>query len=60
MKIGVNGMIKIINGKKYSVPIGKTVKVPAVVAEVLDQSNQQARYADQIDREMQKTQITEF
>lgn len=50
----------IINGYKYSVPIGKPVAVPKAVAEVLDQSMAQDRYAANVNREMQKPQITNF
>lgn len=50
----------IINGKKYSIPIGQKVRIPKVVAEVLEQSKAQDRYAEQVDKQMQKTQVTEF
>lgn len=50
----------IINGKKYSIPIGQHVKVPAVVAEVLDQSMEQQRHAEEVDRAMQKVQEIPF
>lgn len=50
----------IINGKKYSVPRGQKVKVPAVVAEVLDQSAAQDAYAAEIDMKMQQEQVTKL
>lgn len=50
----------IINGVKYSVPRGQKVKVPAVVAEVLQQSAQQDAYAAAIDKKMQEMQVTEM
>lgn len=50
-----------INGVKYSVPRGKVVSVPKVVAEVLEQSAEQDAYARRIDEEMQKNpQTMEF
>lgn len=51
----------IVNGVKYSVPRGKVVSVPKVVAEVLTQSAEQDAYARRIDEEMQKNpQTMEF
>ena len=51
----------IINGVKYSVPRGKVVSVPKVVAEVLQQSAEQDAYARRFDEELQsKPQIMEF
>lgn len=50
----------IINGKKYSVPIGQHVRIPSEVAYWLDKSIEQARYAEAYDRQQQKTQVTEF
>ena len=50
----------IINGKKYSVPRGKVVSVPAVVAEVLKQSAEQDACARRVDSEAQKTKETNF
>lgn len=55
-----NPVSVIINGVKYSVPRGKKVKVPAVVAEVLEQSAAQDAYAAAIDKEMQKTKSMEM
>lgn len=50
-----------VNGVKYSVPRGKVVSVPKVVAEVLEQSAEQDAYARRIDEEMQKNpQTMEF
>ncbi len=50
----------IINGKKYSVPRGKVVSVPAVVAEVLNQSAEQDAYARRVDMQAQQPIITSF
>ncbi len=50
----------IINGKKYSIPRGKVVSVPSIVAEVLEQSAAQDAYARAIDLEAQKTKTTAF
>ena len=50
----------IINGKKYSIPIGQPVRIPYYVAEVLEGCKRQYKYAEAVDRQMQKTQITEF
>lgn len=47
----------IVNGVKYSVPRGKTVKVPKVVAEVLNQSMAQDAYAAEVDAEAQREQV---
>ena len=49
-----------INGVKYSVPRGVPLKLPKVVAEVIDQSLAQDAYAQAVDTEMQKTQIVNF
>lgn len=50
----------IVNGVKYSVPRGKKVRVPKIVAEVLDQSAKQDAYAAEINRKMQMQQIMEM
>lgn len=50
----------IINGVKYSVPRGVPLRIPKVVAEVLDQSIAQDAYANGIDQKMQKTQVVNF
>ena len=50
----------IINGKKYSVPRGKVVSVPAVVAQVLQQSAEQDAYARAADEAAQKIKETAF
>ena len=50
----------IINGVKYSVPRGVPLRIPRTVAEVIDQSIAQDAYANELDRQMQKTQVTEF
>jgi hypothetical protein len=47
----------IINGVKYSVPRGKKVEVPSVVAEVLQQSAEQDAYAAEINAKMQQEQV---
>lgn len=49
-----------INGVKYSVPRGVPLKLPKVVAEVIDQSLAQDAYAQKVNTEMQKTQIVNF
>ncbi len=50
-----------INGVKYSVPRGKVVSVPKVVAEVLEQSAEQDAYAKRLDEALQKNpQTMEF
>lgn len=49
-----------INGVKYSVPRGVPLRIPKVVAEVIDQSLAQDAYAEGIDRQMQKTQVVNF
>lgn len=49
-----------INGVKYSVPRGVPIRLPKVVAEVIDQSMAQDAYAQRVDKQMQKTQIVEF
>jgi hypothetical protein len=49
-----------INGVKYSVPRGVPLVLPAVVAEVIDQSIAQDAYAQKVDNDMQKTQIVNF
>lgn len=43
----------IVNGVKYSVPRGKVVSVPKVVAEVLQQSMEQDAYARELDKQLQ-------
>lgn len=50
----------IINGVKYSVPRGKPLKLPKVVAEVLDQSMAQDAYASQVDAKMQTEQVVQM
>lgn len=50
----------IINGKKYSVPRGVPLRLPRTVAEVIDQSMAQDAYANELNVQMQKTQVTEF
>lgn len=47
----------IINGKKYSIPRGKKVKVPYVVAQVLQQSQLQTDKARQMDEAAQREQV---
>ena len=49
-----------INGVKYSVPRGVPLRLPKIVAEVIDQSMEQDAYAQRVDKQMQKTQIVEF
>lgn len=49
-----------INGVKYSVPRGVPLKLPRVVAEVIDQSIAQDAYAHEVDLKMQKTQVVNF
>ena len=49
-----------INGVKYSVPRGVPLRLPKVVAEVIDQSIAQDAYAAEVDRNMQKAQVTVF
>lgn len=49
-----------INGVKYSVPRGVPLRLPKVVAEVIEQSKNQDAYAQRVDKQMQKTQIVEF
>ncbi len=49
-----------INGVKYSVPRGVPLRLPKVVAEVIDQSREQDAYAQRIDKQMQKPQVVEF
>ena len=49
-----------INGVKYSVPRGVPLVLPAVVAEVIDQSIAQDAYAQMVDTEMQKSQVVNF
>lgn len=44
----------IVNGVKYSVPRGKVVSVPKVVAEVLQQSMEQDAYARELDKQLQE------
>ncbi len=50
----------IINGKKYSVPRGVPLRLPRTVAEVIEQSRTQDAYANELNMQMQKTQVTEF
>ncbi len=47
----------IINGVKYSVPRGKKVAVPDEVANVIERSQAQDAYAQEVDAEMQKEQV---
>lgn len=49
-----------INGVKYSVPRGVPLRLPRVVAEVIDQSIKQDEYAHEVDTQMQKTQVVNF
>jgi hypothetical protein len=49
-----------INGVKYSVPRGVPLRLPKVVAEVIDQSIAQDNYARAVDIQMQKTQVVNF
>ena len=49
-----------INGVKYSVPRGVPLRLPKVVAEVIDQSLKQDAYAHAVDQAMQKTQVVNF
>ncbi len=49
-----------INGVKYSVPRGVPLRLPKVVAEVIDQSIAQDAYAAELDRKMQEAQVTVF
>lgn len=49
-----------INGVKYSVPRGVPLRLPKVVAEVIDQSIAQDAYAAELDRQMQSPQVTVF
>jgi hypothetical protein len=49
-----------INGVKYSVPRGVPLRLPKVVAEVIDQSIAQDNYARAVDVQMQKTQVVNF
>jgi hypothetical protein len=49
-----------VNGVKYSVPRGVPLVLPAVVAEVIDQSRAQDAYAQRVDLDMQKTQVVNF
>lgn len=51
----------IINGVKYSVPRGVPLRLPKVVAEVIDQSLAQDAYAHELDQQLQKQpQVTVF
>jgi hypothetical protein len=49
-----------IHGVKYSVPRGVPLKLPRVVAEVIDPSMAQDAYAHEVDLKMQKTQVVNF
>jgi hypothetical protein len=49
-----------INGVKYSVPRGVPLRLPKVVAEVIDQSIAQDAYAHAVDVQMQKPQVVNF
>ena len=49
-----------INGVKYSVPRGVPLRLPKVVAEVIDQSIAQDDYARAVDVQMQKPQVVNF
>ena len=46
----------IVNGVKYSVPRGRKVAVPTVVAEIIEQSQQQDAYAAAVDEAAKKVQ----
>ena len=50
----------IVNGTKYSVPRGQVVRVPKVVAEVINQSMAQDMHAAAVEAEMMKPQIINF
>lgn len=50
----------IVNGIKYSVPRGQIVRVPKVVAEVINQSMAQDMHAAAVEAEMMKPQIINF
>jgi hypothetical protein len=49
-----------INGVKYSVPRGVPLRLPKVVAEVIDQSIAQDAYSHAVDVQMQKPQVVNF
>jgi hypothetical protein len=49
-----------VNGVKYSVPRGVPLRIPRIVAEIIDQSIAQDSHARELDARMQKTQVTEF
>ena len=49
-----------VNGVKYSVPRGVQLRIPRIVAEIIDQSIAQDSHARELDARMQKTQVTEF
>lgn len=55
-----NPLNVIVNGVKYSVPRGVPLRLPKVVAEVIDQSIAQDAYAAELDRKMQEAQVTVF
>ena len=46
----------IVNGVKYSVPRGRKVSVPTVVAEIIEQSQAQDAYAAAVDEAAKKVQ----
>ena len=49
-----------VNGVKYSVPRGVSLRIPRIVAEIIDQSIAQDSHARELDAKMQKTQVVNF
>ena len=49
-----------VNGVKYSVPRGVPLRIPRIVAEIIDQSIAQDSHARELDAKMQKTQVVNF
>lgn len=49
-----------VNGVKYSVPRGVQLRIPRIVAEIIDQSIAQDSHARELDARMQKTQVVNF
>lgn len=49
-----------VNGVKYSVPRGVPLRIPRIVAEIIDQSIAQDSHARELDARMQKTQVVNF
>ena len=49
-----------VNGVKYSVPRGVPLRIPRIVAEIIDQSIAQDSHAREFDARMQKTQVVNF